>query len=78
MLQYKGYVGEVIYDGEAEVLHARVINSGPYPVANAEATDVKGIKREFEISVDVYLEGCKELGLEPIAPFAIPLEVKAN
>ena len=78
MLQYKGYVGEVIYDGEAEVLHARVINSGPYPVANAEATDVKGIKREFETSVDVYLEGCKELGLEPIAPSAIPLEVKAN
>ena len=47
MLEYKGYVGEVVYDDEAEVLHARVINSGPYPIANAEATDVKGIKREF-------------------------------
>ena len=31
MLEYKGYVGEVVYDDEAEVLHARVINSGPYP-----------------------------------------------
>ena len=42
MLEYKGYVGEVVYDDEAEVLHARVINSGPYPIANAEATDVEG------------------------------------
>ena len=26
MLEYKGYIGEVVYDSEAEVLHARVIN----------------------------------------------------
>ena len=29
MLEYKGYIGEVVYDDEAEVLHVRVINSGP-------------------------------------------------
>ena len=29
MLEYKGYLGEVVYDDEAEVLHVRVINSGP-------------------------------------------------
>ncbi len=78
MLKYKGYIGEVTYDEEAEVLHARVINSGPYPVANAEATDVEGIKREFEISIDVYLEGCADLGIEPIAPTTAPLKAKAN
>ena len=68
MLEYKGYVGEIVYDDEAEVLHARVINSGPYPIANAEATDVEGIKREFRASIDVYLNGCAELGIEPVPP----------
>ena len=47
MLEYKGYVGRVACDEVAEVLYASVINSGPYSVAEAEATDVEGIKREF-------------------------------
>ena len=55
MLEYKGYVGEVVHDDEAEVLHVRVVDSGPYPIANAEATDVEGLKREFRCSIDVYL-----------------------
>ena len=78
MLEYKGYIGEVVYDDEAEVLHARVINSGSYPIANAEATDVEGIKREFRISIDVYLQGCEQLGVEPVPPSAIPLESQAS
>ena len=73
MLEYKGYIGEVVYDDVAEVLHARVINSGPYSIANAEATDVEGIKREFGISIDVYLDGCAELGIKLVAPTAIPV-----
>lgn len=72
MLEYKGYVGEVVYDDEAEVLHARVINSGPYPVANADATDVEGIKREFRISIDTYLDVCAERGITPVAPTPLP------
>ena len=47
MLEYKGYIGEVSYDDEAEVLYAKVINSGPYSIADAEATDLQGLKREF-------------------------------
>ena len=78
ILEYKGYIGEVVHDDEAEVLHARVINSGPYPIANAEATDVEGIKREFRISIDVYLEGCAELGIEPVAPTPVPLETEIS
>ena len=73
MLEYKSYIGEVVYDDVLDVLHARVINSGPYSIADAEATDVEGIKREFRISIDVYLDGCAELGIEPIAPTAVPV-----
>ena len=78
MLEYKGYIGEVVYDDVAEVLHARVINSGFYPIANAEATDVAGIKREFRISIDVYLQGCAELGIKPVEPAARPLSAETS
>ena len=78
MLEYKGYIGEVVYDDEAEVLHARVVNSGPYPIANAEATDVESIEREFRISIDVYLEGCTELGIEPVAPSEVRLKTEVS
>ena len=74
MLEYKGYAGEVVFDYEAEVLHARVINSGPYSIANAEATDVEGIKKEFRASIDIYLEGCAELGTQPVEPTPVPAE----
>ena len=39
MLEYKGYVGQIAYDDVAEALYVRVINSGPYSVAEAEATE---------------------------------------
>ena len=78
MLEHKGYIGEVVYDDEAEVLHARVINSGTYPIANAEATDVEGLKREFRRSIDVYLDGCKELGIDPVEPAPIPIETRSG
>ena len=42
--------------------------------ANAEATGVEGIKREFRISIDVYLDSCKELGIEPVKPQPIAKE----
>ena len=78
MLEYKGYIGEVVYDDEAGVLHARVINSGAYPVANAEATDVEGIRREFQLSIDIYLESCAELGIEPIRPSSMTAQMSAG
>ena len=68
MLEYKGYLGEGIYDGG--VLHGRVINSGSYPIANCEATDVEGLEREFRISIDEYLASCEEHGVEPVKPFS--------
>ena len=63
----------MVYDDEAEVLHARVVNSGPYPIANAEATDMESVEREFRVSIDVYLDGCAELGIEPVAPTVVPV-----
>lgn len=68
MLEYKGYVAEVEFDDTIEVLHGRVVNSEPYPIATFEATDAKSVRKEFERSVDEYLEWCAEDGVEPRRP----------
>lgn len=80
MLEYKGYVGKIAYDDVAEVLYATVINSGPYSVAEAEAeaTDVEGVKREFRKSIDLYLASCAEDGVEPVPPTEVPVESQAT
>ena len=78
MLKYKGYVGVIAYDDAAEALYARVINSGPYSIAEAEATDVEGVKREFRKSIDLYLASCAEDGVEPVLPTEIPVERQAT
>ena len=69
MMEYKGYLAAVEFDDSADVLHGRVVNSGPYPIAAFESTDARQLRREFERSVDEYLEWCEEDGVEPRKPF---------
>ena len=78
MLEYKGYVGVIAYDDVAEVLYARVVNSGPYSIAEAEAGDVEGVKREFRKSIDLYLASCAEDRVEPVPPTEVPAERRAT
>lgn len=70
MMQYKGYVAAVEFDESVGRLHGRVVNSGAYPIATFGATDVDGIRREFEQSIDEYLASCREDGVEPKKPFS--------
>ena len=67
MMNYKGYTAEVEFDDSVGRLHGRVVNSGAYPIATFEATDVEGIRREFHRSIDEYLKSCEEDGIEPQA-----------
>ena len=52
------------------------MNSGPYPIATFEATDVDGIRTEFHRSVDEYLASCEEDGVQPRKPFSGKLNVR--
>ena len=70
-MKYKGYVAEVEFDDSANVLHGRVVNSGPYPIANFECTDVGELRREFERSIDEYLAWCQEDNVAPRRPAAL-------
>ena len=65
MMKHKGYTAEVEFDDSVGRLHGRVVNSGSYPIATFEATDVDGIRREFHHSIDEYLKSCEEDGVEP-------------
>ena len=67
-MEYKGYLASVEFDDSADVLHGRVVSSGPYPIATFEATEMRELRREFERSVDEYLEWCEEDGVEPRKP----------
>ena len=76
MMEYKGYVATVEYDGSVERLHGRVVNTGAYPIATFEATEVRELRMEFERSVDDYLASCREDGVEPLAPFSGKLQLR--
>ena len=69
-MEYKGYAAAVEFDDSIDVLHGRVANSGPYPIATFEATDARQLRKEFERSVDEYLQWCAEDGVEPKRPFS--------
>ena len=69
-MDHRGYVAAVEFDESANILHGRAVNSGSYPVATFEARDTKGLRREFERSIDEYLAWCEEDGLEPKKPFS--------
>ena len=73
---YKGYVATVEYDDSVGMLHGRVVNSGKYPIATFEATDVQSLRAEFHRSIDEYLASCEEDGVEPKQPFSGKLQLR--
>ena len=75
-MEYKGYRAAVEFDDSSNVLHGRVINSGPYPIATFEATDTAQLREEFHCSIDEYLAWCEEDGVEPRRPFSGKLNVR--
>ena len=76
MIEYKGYVARIEYDASVGRLHGSVINSGPYPIATFEATDVESLHREFRRSIDDYTEWCEQDGVEPRRPFSGKLNLR--
>jgi predicted HicB family RNase H-like nuclease len=67
-MEYKGYVAEVSFDDEAQILHGEVVNTRDVITFQADA--VAALEQEFHKSVDVYLQFCKEIGQEPEKPFS--------
>lgn len=68
MMKYKGYIGHVIYDDEAKLLHGEVINIRD--VVTFQGYSVDELETAFQESVDDYLEMCAERGEKPDKPFS--------
>lgn len=68
MLKYKGYTGVVQFDDEAMIFHGEVM--GLRDVITFRGKTPEELKKEFEISIDGYLNWCMELGQEPEKPFS--------
>jgi predicted HicB family RNase H-like nuclease len=66
MMQYKGYIGKVEYDDEAEIFHGDVVNIRD--VVTFQGKTVQELKKAFRDSVDVYLDFCAKRGEEPDKP----------
>ncbi|MGH8676524.1 MAG: hypothetical protein ACREVG_19725 [Burkholderiales bacterium] len=56
MMEYKGFIGVVEFDGEAAIVHGDVVNTRD--VITFQGKSVAEIKKAFRESVDDYLEFC--------------------
>lgn len=74
MMNYKGYIGHVEFDDEADIFHGEVINTRD--VITFQGKTVKEIKRAFIDSVEDYLEFCALQNEEPEKPFSGKLNLR--
>ncbi len=75
-MEYRNYLAEVEVDESVGLLHGRVVNSGPYPIATFETTRASALRPEFHHSIDEYLAVCAEEGIEPKRPFSGKLNLR--
>ena len=68
MIDYKGYIGEVEYDGNARIFHGEVINTKD--IITFQGSSVDELEQAFHDSVDDYLAWCAEDGAEPEKPYS--------
>jgi predicted HicB family RNase H-like nuclease len=68
MMEYKGYMGKVEFDAEAEIFHGEIINTRD--VITFQGKSVAGLTKAFRDSIDDYLAFCKQRGKDPDKPFS--------
>lgn len=74
MLKYKGYIGVVAFDDEAEIFHGDVINMSD--VVTFQGETAHELKQAFIDSVDDYLAFCAERNEAPEKPFSGKLNLR--
>jgi predicted HicB family RNase H-like nuclease len=62
-LQYKGYYGSVEFSDEDNVFFGRIVGINDRIIYEGES--VSSLRKDFEDSVDEYLEICVQLGKTP-------------
>ena len=75
LLKYKGYIGSVEFSDEDNCLFGKV--QGLHGVLiSYEGNTVEEIRKDFEDAVDLYLESCRNRGVNPAKPYSGRLVVR--
>jgi predicted HicB family RNase H-like nuclease len=75
-LNYKGYLGTIEPQLSDDTLFGKL--AFIRDTVTYEAPTLAELRKEFECSVDTYLESCKELGREPNVPFKGSFNVRTT
>jgi predicted HicB family RNase H-like nuclease len=67
-LNYKGYLGEALYDDEIQMFSGKISNAKA--VGTFYGKTVGELEDEFKKTIDYYLELCKRKNIEPEKPFS--------
>ncbi len=67
-MAFGDYVAKIDFDSELMMFHGRIINLRS--VINFYVKSVGELQKEFETSLRVYLDICKEKGIEPDRPYS--------
>ncbi len=76
MMEYRGYLAHVEFDGETAIFHGEVRNIRD--VITFQGRSVDDLKKAFEDSVEEYLSFCEERGEAPELPFSGRLTVRLS
>ena len=63
MMKYKDFYGSVEFSDSDNVFFGRIVGIQDHILY--EGTDVNSLRKDFEETVDWYIEACKEIGKEP-------------
>lgn len=67
-LQHRDYIANVDFDPEIDLFHGRIVNIRD--VITFYGSSIEELKQEFAASLQVYLDVCREKGIEPAKPFS--------
>lgn len=76
MLSYKGYIGSVDFDDNADTFFGTVINSTA--IISFRGSNVTDLRTSFHDCVDAYLDACAENGTPPEKPFNGKFSVRVS
>ena len=68
MIEYKGYIGHIEFDDEANIFHGEVINTRD--VITFQGRSIDTLRKALRDSIEVYLKLCKKYKKEPTKPFS--------
>ncbi|MBO4571737.1 MAG: type II toxin-antitoxin system HicB family antitoxin [Bacteroidales bacterium] len=68
-LHYKGYVGNAEYFEQDKCFVGRVLGLRKAGIIY-EGETVEALRKDFEESIDYYLDSCRERGVEPEKPYS--------